>query len=435
MSPEFIGIIGLVLFFVLIYFGMPITMAFLSIGFAGIAYFRGFGGAMAVLSTSPFNTMTSYVWSVFPLFTFMGFIALLANVASSFYEGTRSWIGHWRGGMGHACILANTAFGACVGDPLSAAVTFTSMSLPEMRRQGYKDSLSMGTIVAASILATMIPPSGTLIVYGALTQTPIGELFIAAVIPGLILAVLYMLTLWLTCRINPELAPVGVKAGWRERWQGLGMMWPFLLALATILGGIYIGVFTPTEAGAAGCFIMFVIALLRRSLTWKSFIEAFTEAGKVMGAVGFMIIGATIFNVFLAFSGLPRALAESIGGFTNSPLVFAMLMIGVYFILGMFMDPGSVTLLTVPLFFPMLKQVNLSSLQYGVLLTILLGIGGLTPPYGMISVAVAGLFKGISLGEVFRGSAPYIVTLLIMAILVVLFPGLTHFLPGYMISR
>jgi len=432
MSSELVGIIGLVVFLVFVYMGMPITAAFLVVGGGGIALFRSFGSAMSVLGTSPFHTMTSYVWSVFPLFTFMGFLALMANVAPKFYEGSRSWVGHLRGGMGYSCITANCAFGACVGDPLTAAVTFTPMTLPVMRKHGYADSLSLGTIVAASILATMIPPSGSLIIYGALTQTSIGELFIAAVIPGLLLAGLYIFTLWLVTRLNPKLAPPAEKHTWRQRWSGLGKMWPFAFAILVILGGIYAGVFTPTEAGAMGCFIMLIIAVVQRSLSWSGFKEAFFEAGKVMGAVGLMIVGAIIFNVFLAFTGLPQAMAESIGGLTDSALIFALLMIVVYLLLGMFMDPGSITLLTVPLFFPMIEAVGISPLQYGVLLTIMLGIGGLTPPYGMICMAIAGLFKGVKLGDVFKGSAPYIIPLIVMAILVVVVPDLTHFLPGTM---
>jgi len=278
----------------------------------------------------------------------------------------------------------------------------------------------------------MIPPSGTLIIYGALTSTSIGELLIAAVIPGLLVTALYIFTLWLITRINPALAPAAEKHSWRQRWRGLGMMWSFVFIILVILGGIYAGVFTPTEAGAVGCFAMLIIAVIRRSLTWRKFLDAFFEAGKVMGAVGLMIIGATIFNVFLAFTGLPQALAESIGNLTQSALVFALLMIVVYLVLGMFMDPGSITLLTVPLFYPMIDAVGLTSLQYGVLLTIMLGIGGLTPPYGMICMAIAGLFKGVRLGDVFKGAMPYVVPLLIMAILVVIFPQLTDWLPGTM---
>jgi C4-dicarboxylate transporter DctM subunit len=304
-----------------------------------------------------------------------------------------------------------------------------------MRKQGYADSLALGTISAASILATMIPPSGSLIVYGALTQTSIGELFMAAVIPGLLLTAMYILTLWIICRLNPRLAPRSPKSSWRERWKGLLMMWPFLFCLAVIMGGIYAGIFTPTEAGAVGCLIMLILAVVKRALTWGKFKEAFFEAGKVMGAVGFMIVGAIIFNTFLAFCGVPQWLANSIGGLTTSPLIFALLMIAVYLALGMFMDPGSITLLTVPLFFPMIDAVGISSLQYGVLLTIMLGIGGLTPPYGMICMAIAGLFKGVKLGDAFRGSMPYIIPLLLMAILIVVLPWLVSFLPAHMIAQ
>jgi C4-dicarboxylate transporter DctM subunit len=432
MTNELVGIIGLVVFLVFVYVGMPISMAFLFVGGAGIALFRSFGSSMSVLGTMPYHTMSAYVWSVFPLFTFMGFLAMVANVASGFYEGTHYWVGHRRGGLGYACIVANCAFGACVGDPLTAAITFTPMTLPVMRRYGYSDSISLGTISAASILAPMIPPSGTLIIYGALTSTSIGELFIATIIPGLILTLFYVFVLWSITRTFPHLAPAGERASWRQRWKGIGMMWPFVFTILVILGGIYAGIFTPTEAGAVGCFAMLLIALARRSLNWTKFKQAFFEAGKVMGAVGIMIIGATIFNVFLAFTGLPQQMAESIGNVTHSAFLFSLMMIGVYFLLGMFMDPGSITLLTVPLFFPMTKAVGLTPLQYGVLLNVMLGVGGLTPPYGMICMAISGLFKNVKLGAAFKGAMPYIIPLLIVAIMIVLLPVLTGWLPSTM---
>ncbi len=432
MSGEIVGLIGLIVFLILVYIGMPISMAFLFIGGIGIAIFRSFGSSMSVLGNMPYHTMSAYVWSVFPLFTFMGFLAMVANVASGFYEGTQRWVGHRKGGLGYACIGANCAFGACVGDPLTAAVTFTPMTLPAMRRYGYSDTVSLGTITASSLLAPMIPPSGTLIIFGALTSTSIGALFMATVIPGLILTVMFIFVLWLTTRLFPKSAPAGAKASWKERWQGLGMMWPFILTIFVILGGIYAGIFTPTEAGAVGCLFMLIVASVRRGLSWRKFRDAFLEAGKVMGAVGFMIVGALVFNVFLAFTGLPQALASSIGDMTTSPVVFAVLMMAVYFLLGMFMDPGSITLLTVPLFFPICQVVGLSPLQYGLLLSIMLGVGGLTPPYGMICMAVSSLFKGIKLGTVFKGAVPYIVPQLLLAFLIVLFPALTDWLPGTM---
>lgn len=433
MSPETIGLIGLAAFFSLIYLGMPVALAFLSVGVSGIIAFRGLEGALSVLAVSPFNTLSSYVWSVFPLFTFMGFLAMTAGIASSFYEGSKRLIGHLRGGLGYACVLANSAFGACVGDPLTAAVTFTGMSLPEMEKAGYSKSVAGGTIVAAGILATLIPPSGPLIVYGALTQTPIADLFIAAVIPGIILTGLYLFTLWTICLLRPNSAPPSPKFSWPERIRGIWMMWPFVFSLLTILGGIYLGVFTPTEAGAVGCFIMIITALIRGKLNKVTFLDAFYEAAQVIGSVGMMIAGATVFNSFLAFTGLPSALAKTILDVSRSPIVFGSLMILVYFILGMFLDPGSLVLLTVPLFYPVGKALGLSSLQYGVLLTLMLGIGGLTPPYGMLCISISGLFRDrISLGDLFKGAFPYIIPLLLMSFGVILFPALTHFLPSTM---
>lgn len=435
MSPEIIGVIALVIFFILIFIGMPIAFVFIGVGFLGLSLLRGFQGALSFLALSPYATMTTYIWAVFPLFVFMGYLAQYTGVAEDFYEGARRWLGHFPGGLAHTVVMGNTAFGACVGDPGSANVTFAAMSVPEMRKNKYADTLTLGSILGAGVLATLIPPSGTLIIYGAITITSIGSLFIAGIVPGLLLTVLYMVLIYIMCRINPKLGPASPKATWGDRWIGTLKMWPFVVVILGIMGSIFFGIVTPTEAGAGGAFIMLVLGLARKRLSWQRFRDACTECGKTVAMVAFLIIGALLFCSFLAYSGLTQALATGILEITDSPTGIILIILAVYIMLGMFMDPISIVLLSVPIFYPLVTQAGFDSLQFGILVTIMVGMGGLTPPYGVMCIVMGGLFKDVPLPKIYLGAAPFLISLLVCALLVIFIPSLATWLPSMMIQR
>jgi len=434
MSLTTIGIIGVAVCFLLIFLRMPIYMAFMATGFLGVWVVRGLNPAFNTIGQVPYQTASMYVWTVVPLFMFMGYIALHSRLALEFFEGIRKWIGHIRGGLGMTVIIGNTGFGACTGDPVGAAVTFTAMCLPEMRRYGYKDTLTLGAVAAGGILAALIPPSLGFILYGALTETSIGELFIAGIFPGLILTTLYVIIIAIWVWRDPQVGPRGPVSSWRDRWTGTIGMWALVVVFATILGGIYTGLFTPTEAGAAGAFIVLVIALARRRLTWQSWKDTLLETGASVGMVGALLVGTMVFNVFLVVTRLPAAIAVFLGSISTSPYVVMWAIIVALWILGCLIDSLALTLIMVPILFPVAMQLGFDPIHFGVIFTVAMLSGTLTPPFGIVVYAVAGTAKDVPLFRVFRGAAPFLFAVIALQALVLYVPELAVWLPGKMLG-
>jgi tripartite ATP-independent transporter DctM subunit len=362
----------------------------------------------------------------------MGYVALHSGLAEEFYNGVRKWIGQFRGGLALTVIAGNTGFGACTGDPVSAAVTFTAMSLPQTRRFNYDDKLVLGSVSAGSLLAGLIPPSLGLIIYGALTETSIGQLFIAGIFPGLLLAGLYSAVILFMCWRNPSLGPPAPRATWKERWLAGTGMWSLIVVFGVVIGGIFAGLFTPTEAGAGGAFAIIILALARRRLTWQSFKAALRDAGMTVGMVGFLLIGTLIFNMFLSLTGVPTAIANFIVGITHSPLGTIWIIILACFILGMFIDALALLLLMLPILYPVAVSVGIHPIHFGIVLSMIMMTGSLTPPFGIVVYAVAGAAKDVPLFDVFRGTAPFIIAMLVALALVVFLPQIALFLPGLM---
>lgn len=433
MSPIEIGVLGVILCFVLIFLRMPIYMAFAIVGFLGIIAVRGLGPALNAIGSNPYTTASMYIWAVVPLYVFMGFLTLHSGLAQEFYTGIRKWIGHFRGGLAMAVIVGNAAFGACIGEPVGAAVTFTAMSLPEMRKFKYDDQLTLGSISAGSILAMLIPPSLGFIVYGALTETSIGQLFIAGIIPGLMLMVLYLITITIMCRRNPLLGPPGPRATWSERWRAGAGMWTFVIIFAVILGGIFAGVYTPTEAGSAGAFIVLIIALARKRLSWQDFKTVLRETGATTGMVGLLLVGTLVFNTFLVVTKLPASIASAIGGITDSAVGTLWIIVLVIFIMGMFVDALAMLLIMVPILFPIVKQMGVDPIHFGVVFTVVMVLGTLTPPFGIVVYAVANAARDVPLFNIFRGVMPFIVAIIVCLAFLIHFPEISTFLPDLMI--
>ncbi len=432
MSAITIGYLGIALIFVLMFLGMPIAFSFIAVGFFGVLVVKGLGPALNVMGTNPFQTMTLYAWTCVPLFIFMGYLAQYTGIAEEFYEGVRRWIGRFRGGLAHAIIVANTAFGACTGDSIGAAVTFCTVSLPEMRKYKYDDALTIGSVAAGALLSALIPPSLGFIIYGVITEISIGKLFIAGVFPGLILAALYAGVVYIWCRINPVVGPPGPRTTWREKMGAAPGMWSIALVFVVIIGGLYLGVFTPTEAGAAGAFVVLVLGLARRKLNWQKFKTAGIEAGVTVGMVAFLLVGAMVFNVFLAVTGMPMAIARAVVGLTESPLLTMVIIIAIYFILGCFLDILAIVILTVPIFFPIAINAGWDPILFGVVIVIMMMTGSITPPFGIVVYALSGAAKDIPLFRVFRGAVPFVIALFICLALVIAFPQISLFLPGTM---
>ncbi len=434
MSLFTTGIIGVAFCFLLIFLRMPVAFAFGLSGFLGIWLVRGLGPALNTIGTVPYTTASMYVWTVVPLFVFMGFLALHSGLAQEFYSGVRRWVGHFRGGLALAVIVGNTGFGACTGDSVSAAITFTAMSLPEMRKFKYNDKLTLGSVSAGSLLAGLIPPSMGFIIYGAITETSIGQLFIAGIFPGLMLAGLYIAVIYFWCRRNPNLGPPGPPATWSERWLAGTGMWSLITVFVVIIGGIFAGLFTPTEAGAAGAFVVLVIALARRRLNWRNFKAAFRDSAVTIGMVGFLLIGTLTFNTFLVVTGVPASIATFISGITDSAIGTVWIVIATCFILGMFIDPLSLLLIMAPILYPVAVNAGIDPVHFGVILSMILMTGGLTPPFGIIVYAVSGTVKDVPLFDIFRGVAPFLIAMMICIAFVVFIPPISLFLPGLMMK-
>ena len=433
MSLFTIGMLGLVICFVLIFLRMPIAIAFAAIGFFGVWAVRGLGPGLSTIGTVPYTTASMYVWTVVPLFVFMGYLALHSGLAEEFYNGVRRWIGHFRGGLALAVIVGNTGFGACTGDPVSAAVTFSAMSLPEMRRFKYNDKLTLGSVSAGSLLAGLIPPSLGLIIYGAMTETSIGQLFIAGIFPGLILAGLYIVVIYFMCRRDPLLGPPGPRATWKERWMAGTGMWSLIAVFVVIIGGIFAGLFTPTEAGAAGAFTVLVLALARRRLSWQRFKTALRDAGVTVGMIGFLLVGTLVFNTFLVVTGVPASIAKFIVSITESPFGIIWIIIATCFVLGMFIDALALLLIMLPILYPIAVSVGIDPVHFGLILSIIMMTGALTPPFGIVVYAVAGTAKDVPLFDIFRGVAPFLIAIAACLVLVVFIPQISLFLPTLMI--
>lgn len=435
MSLTVIGIMGLVILFVLMFLlRMPIAIAFLIPGLLGIWYVKGFQGGLSALGGISVSALSNYVWTTVPLFTLMAFLAGEGKLAEDFYEGVNKWVGHFRGGLAISTILGNTAFGACCGSNVAAGVAFTAMALPSMRKHNYADTLSLGSIASGSLLSLLIPPSMAFIIIGALTQTSIGALFISGIIPGLILTVLYIGVIYVLCLINPSLGPAGPRASWRERLMGGTGMWAFIIIFVVIIGGLFFGLFTPTEAGAAAVFVVIVLGLVRRKLSWQGFKTAAINTGTTTAMIGIMLVGTVVFNLFLTLTGAAPALTELVGGITQSPVGILFVMAALWLVLGTAMDVLAMTLLTVPILYPIAMHVGISPVHFAVVAAVATAAGEITPPVGIVLFAMSGSAKDIPLTTVFRAVGPFLVAIAVLLLLVIYFPQLSTFLPSIMMQ-
>jgi tripartite ATP-independent transporter DctM subunit len=427
-----IGVLGLVILLVLIFLRMPIGFAFIIVGFFGVWIVRDWASAINTASAIPYSTMTTYVWTVIPLFMLMGYFALYSGLAEEFFDGVGKWVGHFRGGLASTVIIGNTGFGACTGDPMSSTITFTMVSLPVLRRYKYDDRLTLGAVAAGGMLSGLIPPSMPLILYGAITETSIGKLFIAGLLPGVLLAILYIAVIYVWCLVKPAVAPPTPRATWGERWRGGVGMWTIIIVFVIILGGLFIGLFTPTEAGGAGAFVVLVISLARRKLSWGAFKKSLLDTGITVGMIGLMIIGTMMFNRFLVLTRVAIEITSLLSGVIQSPASFSWVVVILYIALGMFIAPVPILLITVPILYPTAVAVGLDPVHFGILTTLVLMMGSLTPPIGASVFAIAGIVKDVDAYQIFKGVIPFLGAVLICAALLVYFPQISMFLTEMM---
>ena len=432
MSPELIGLLGVIVLLVLIItIKVPIGFAMLLVGVVGYGVLIGPSAALAKLGTDLYNNAHSYNMSVIPMFTLMGMFIGCAGLGKDLFNAFNAWLGHIRGGLAIATVITCAAFAAVSGSVIATTATIAVIAVPEMKRMKYKDSLAAGSVASGSTLGILIPPSSVLIIYGVLTEESIGQLLIAGIVPGIITAVLMAFTAYIMVRVKPELAPGSQKTPLKEKFASLKTIWPIPAIFLVTMGGIYFGIFTPTEGGAMGAFLSFLFCLLSRRMTFKSFLAAFYDTVKVGGMLMVIVIGGVIFGNFISVSRIPTYLSIHMANMPQALLLFTIF--AAYFVSGFFMDAMATLVIFTSLFYPLIIRAGYNGVWYGIITILMILIGFLTPPVGVVSVVTSGITK-IKLETVFKGTIPFWFALIASTALIMIFPNIATFLPNFMVK-
>jgi tripartite ATP-independent transporter DctM subunit len=432
MSPEMTGIIGILIMFLLLALRMYIGIAMSIVGFLGLWYLIGFDAAMGILGITPLTEGSSYTLSVIPLFVLMGQFAFVSGISTDIYKTVYTWMGHFKGGLAMATILACAGFAAICGSSLATGATMGMTAIPEMKKYQYDNRLSTGCVAAGGTLGILIPPSIGFIIYGLLTEVSIGKLFIAGIIPGILLSLLFIATVFILCSINPEMGPRGQNTSFGMKMKSLSGTWGMLLLFIIVMGGIYMGVFTPNEAAGVGAFGALLISVLKRKMTWKILVECLMESGRTTAMIFLIVIGANIFSTFLGLARLPMGLADFVAGLALPEIVILYAIIIVFILLGCVMDCYAIMILTVPIIFPVIEAMQFDPIWFGVLMVIVLEIGLITPPVGLNVFVLKSAAPDVPLTTIFRGIWPFLISAVVAIALLTLFPQITLFLPSYM---
>jgi tripartite ATP-independent transporter DctM subunit len=423
------GIVALIVLLALIFQGVPIGISFAVVGVAGIMLMRGPEVGLYSLGSIPFTWASAQMILPVPLFVLMGYLAFYAGISRDLFVTGHRWMGKYAGGLAMGTMVACAGFAACCGAAPAAAATMGAIAYPEMAKRGYHNRLATGCLAAGAGVSILIPPSVPMIIYGSLSQTSVGHLFIAGVLPGLILTGAYVLTIYVLCRRNPNIGPPSESFTLRERLASLKGVWGMLLLFALVIGGLFVGAFTPTEAGAIGAFGAFLIGLARRRLSLANLLAAAKETVRVTGFVVTLIIGAQIFNTFLDLCRFTSGLSTWISSLGVSPYVILGFVLIIYLLLGMFLDIMAIILLTIPTLAPIMSALGFDLIWFGVIVVLLAMTGFLTPPIGMNAFVVQGVTK-VPLEEIFRGVTPFVVVTIAIIVLLIILPQIVLLLPS-----
>lgn len=430
MTDVVIGFLGMGALFVLILLRMPIGFAMGVVGFLGFALIRGLEAATVRVGTVAHELGTNYAIGTVPLFLLMAHVLFAAGIGQRLFDFAAHWLGHKRGGLAMATIGASAGFSSVSASSLATTATMGLVALPEMRKAGYGLPLATGACAAGGTIGSLIPPSGMFIIFGILTETSIGKLFAAGVIPGILLAVMYMITIAVICRINPEAGPPGKRYSWAERMRSFSMTGEVIALFILIIGGIMGGLFTPTEAGAVGAFGAILIAAFRRKLSWDMLRNSIYSTLRTTGMIFGILFGAFVFNSFVTITTIPAHVTDWVGTLGVPPMVILLTILVIYFFLGMVLDASAMMTLTVPLFFPLVTQLGFDAILFGVLVVRMTEIALITPPVGMNVFILSGVARDIPIGQMYRGTTPFVVADVIHVALLIIFPALVLWLPN-----
>lgn len=432
MSFTTIGLIGIAVLFILIFLRVPVGFAMAAVGFVGFGCTVSFQASMSMMVKDIFSIFGSYSLTVIPLFVLMGQLAYHSGISKRLFNAAYRFIGHWSGGLAIATVGACAAFSAICGSTNATAATMGAATLPEMKRYNYKPELATGVVAAGGSLGILIPPSVIFIVYGIETEQSIGRLFMAGIVPGLFLTILFILAIVIWTRLRPELGPKGPKFSPRERLASLSGLIETLLLFILIMGGLFLGIFTPTEAGAIGAFGTLVLALAGRNLTMQGFMTAVFETTRISCMILMIVAGATIFGHFLAVTRIPFDIAQGVSEIQLPRYAIMLIIIAVYLVGGCVIDSLALIMLTIPIFYPVILFLEYDPVWFGVIIVLVTQIGVITPPVGINVYVVSGVARDVPLDVIFKGVLPFLAALIIGTLLLIPFPQIALFLPNLM---
>ncbi|SEO18167.1 TRAP transporter, DctM subunit [Salinihabitans flavidus] len=415
--------------FMLMIIGMPIALAMLLVGLGGIWFTISERTAMGMIGQLPINATMSYELSVLPMFILMGVFVTRARMSEDLYRLCHGFVGHLRGGLAAATVLACGGFSALSGSSIATAATMAKVAVPEMRRYGYADGFAAAAVASGGTLGILIPPSVILVLYGIATGTDIGALFIAGILPGLLAIALYLVAIRITAQLDPGCAPAAPRQDWPERIRNLRSVGPILLLFIGIIGGLYQGVFTPTEAGGVGATGAFVFALWRRSMSFRVFIDSLVETVQTTASLFLVLIGALVFSNFMNLLGLPGALSDLITELGLGPTAVIFVIFAIYLVLGMFMESLSMILLTIPIFFPIVTDLGFDPIWFGIFAVMVTELSLITPPVGLNLFVIKSVIIDLSMGAVYRGILPFVLADLVRIAIIIAVPAIATILP------
>ena len=432
MAPIEIGIIGIVVLFIMLFLGMPVGPCMGFVGAAGFALITSFDGAMMKLGQTAFNSTASYILAVIPLFIIMGEFALVSKLTEDGYATLYKLVGHLPGGLAIATICACAGFAAVCGSSSATASTIASISLPEMRKYKYDDGFSLGTIAAGGTLGILIPPSTAFVLYALITEQSVGKLFLAGIIPGILLSLSFIIAIIVKAKLSQSTIQKGTNIDWRAKVASLKDLLGIFFLFFLVMGGIYTGIFTPTEAAAAGAFAAFIIAILRKQVSRSSLFAAFLNTFKTTGMIFILVIGATLFGYFIEISNISRTIGQFIIELKLSPILVLICILAMYMAMGCLLDSFSMLLIMTPIMFPLVVELGFDPIWFGVLSVIMVELGLITPPIGLNIFIMAGVAKDVPMLDIYRGVAIYVLAMILCIIVLIAFPQITLFLPDAM---
>ncbi|MFO7645728.1 MAG: TRAP transporter large permease [Desulfosarcina sp.] len=432
MEPTTVGLIGLVLLIIVLFSRMPVGFAMALVGVLGFSYVVSWNAGLRMLAKDFYSIFGSYSLTVVPLFILMGQVTFHAGISRRLFDTAYRFIGHLPGGLAIATVASCAGFAAICGSTNAAAATMATVALPEMKRYKYDMVLGTGTVAAGGSLGILIPPSVIFIVYGILTEQSIGKLFVAGVLPGILLSLLFVAAIFIWVTINPAIAPRGPKATLREKIVSLKGVIETLVLFALVMGGLFLGFFTPTEAGAIGAGGAIILGMVTGRLVWKGLIQALVESTRISCMVMVIVAGATMFGHFLAITRIPYALATWVSELPLPHWAIMAFIMFLYLVGGCFIDALALILLTIPIFFPVVMDMGYDPIWFGVIIVLVTQMGVITPPVGVNVYVVSGVVRDVPLETIFKGALPFLFALIFLALLLIPFPQIALFLPGLM---